>query len=54
MDILKLRTQLKMTQAQLAERLGTTVVTISRWENGHVKPSKMALKAVEAMVKRKD
>lgn len=34
MNIKKLRTQLKLTQVKFAELLGTTQITISKWENG--------------------
>ena len=34
MNIKKLRTQLKLTQVQFAELLGTTQMTVSTWENG--------------------
>lgn len=38
-----LRKSLHLTQHQLAERLGVTYVTISRWETGQVRPNRMAL-----------
>lgn len=46
-----LRTRLGLTQSQLAERLGVTHVTISRWENGQVKPNRLAQKALQALAK---
>jgi superfamily II DNA or RNA helicase/DNA-binding XRE family transcriptional regulator len=39
----ELREVLGLTQAQLAERLGVSFVTINRWERGHVRPSDLAL-----------
>lgn len=45
-----LRIQLGFTQVQLAELLGVTYVTISRWENGKVRPNRLALRAVSALV----
>ena len=38
-DVFKLRISRHETQAQFAQAVGTTVTTISRWENGHGKPS---------------
>ena len=38
-DVFKLRISRHETQAQFANAVGTTVTTISRWENGHGKPS---------------
>jgi len=34
MSIKKLRTDLKLTQVQFAEKIGTSQMTIHRWENG--------------------
>lgn len=45
-----LRTDLGLTQAELAERLGVTYVTISRWENGQARPNRLAIKAMTAFV----
>lgn len=33
------RDELQLTQAELAEKLGVSVVTVNRWENGKRKPS---------------
>ena len=33
------RINLGLTHKQLAEKMDTTVTTISKWENGHVEPS---------------
>ncbi|MGD0557002.1 MAG: tetratricopeptide repeat protein [Streptosporangiaceae bacterium] len=35
MDVREVRTRLGLSQAQFAERLGVSYVTVSRWENGH-------------------
>lgn len=43
-DIIKLRMSLKMTQSQFANALGTTIVSISRWENDKQKPSRAYVK----------
>ena len=41
--LLIIRARLKLNQAQLAEILGVSLVTINRWENKQSKPSKVAL-----------
>lgn len=38
----RLRARLGETQAQLAERLGTTQQTVSEWERGARRPRRMA------------
>ena len=35
-----------LTQEDLAHTLGVTFSTVSRWENGHVRPSGLAWKAL--------
>src|SRR5262245_44963229 len=35
-----------LTQKHLAHALGVTFSTVSRWENGHVRPSSLAWKAL--------
>ena len=37
-----LRKMLGLTQERLAQTLGVTFSTVSRWENGHVTPSRLA------------
>lgn len=44
-----LRRQLSLTQSQLAERLGVTFVTVSRWETGQARPNRLALKALASL-----
>ena len=46
-DIIEMRKRLGWTQAQLAERIGTTQATICRYEKGAVKISRMALLSLE-------
>lgn len=47
----KLRQRLGLTQQELARRLGVARVSVTRWENGTRKPSKvieLAIRSVEA------
>ena len=55
-DTKAIRTALGLSQTSWAQRIGTTVVTISRWENGHTNPApylytKILAAACEAGVK---
>lgn len=45
-----LRHNLNLSQASFAAKLGVSVRTVNRWENGHAYPSKMALKLLEDMM----
>jgi DNA-binding transcriptional regulator YiaG len=38
-----------VTQEGLAQLLNVTFSTVSRWENGHVKPSKLAWNALQRL-----
>lgn len=50
-DLIKeLRSLLGLTQEQLAARLGVTFPTINRWENRRAKPSRIALKIIQAEI----
>jgi DNA-binding XRE family transcriptional regulator len=40
------RHKAKLTQAELAEKIGTSQATIARWERGSVMPSTKSLKRV--------
>lgn len=39
------RTELKLSQEDLARELGVSFATINRWENGSYNPSRLAKKA---------
>ena len=43
------RRRVGLTQEGLARALSLSFSTVSRWENGHVKPSKLAWKALEQL-----
>ncbi|MGB7324037.1 MAG: helix-turn-helix transcriptional regulator [Rubripirellula sp.] len=45
-----LRDQLGLSQEKFAARLGVTFSSVNRWENGHRKPSPLAMKQVEAIL----
>ncbi len=49
-DLKDLRKRRGWSQEELARRLGVSFATVSRWENGHQAPSKMA----QAMIDRID
>ena len=38
-----IRRQLALSQEDLARQLGVSFATVNRWENGHSRPSKLAL-----------
>ena len=46
------RRRIGLTQEGLAQALSVTFSTVSRWENGHVRPSKLAWKAIEDLAKK--
>ena len=48
------RSQLKLSQEELAHELGVSVATINRWENGNYQPSRLAKKAFEDYCKEND
>ena len=51
-DVLALRQQLKMTQEQFAREIGVTVSSVNRWERGVIQPSRLARRAIEALMQR--
>ncbi|MEH1970762.1 helix-turn-helix domain-containing protein [Nostoc sp.] len=48
--ILKLRMVTGLTQEEFATSLGVTYSTVNRWENGHTKPSRLAMHRIEEML----
>ena len=51
MDIKAIREKLGLTQEEIAHKLGVSWGTIARWEAGKSKPSKLARKAIENLLK---
>ena len=49
--ILQLRKTLGLTQEKLAQKLGVSFPTINRWENGRSKPSQLAMKQIEDLLR---
>jgi DNA-binding transcriptional regulator YiaG len=47
----ELRERTSLTQEKFAARLGVTFPTINRWENGRAKPSPLALKQIEDLLR---
>lgn len=45
------RTELKLSQEDLAHKLGVSFATINRWENGSYNPSRLAKKAFDDFCK---
>jgi len=45
-----LRDQLGLSQERFAAKLGVTFSSVNRWENGHRKPSPLAMKQIESIL----
>ncbi len=54
MDIKTIREKFNLTQEQLAHKLGVSWATVARWERGKGKPSPLAQKALEELLKGGD
>ena len=52
-SIRRLRKKLGLTQEALARRLDVSTVTVNRWERGHAEPSKLGMKALDALAKNR-
>lgn len=48
--ILKLRAKLNISQEELAELLGVSIVSVNRWENGHFAPTKLVKERVNQLL----
>jgi putative transcriptional regulator len=47
----ELRNRTGLTQEKFAAKLGVTFPTINRWENGRAKPSPLAMKQIENLLR---
>ncbi len=47
----RLRERTGLTQEKFAAKLGVTFPTINRWENGRAKPSPLALRQIEKLLR---
>ena len=47
------RTELKLSQEDLARELGVSFATINRWENGSYNPSRLAKKAFQEFCEKR-
>lgn len=52
--VIQIRSQLRISQKELAEKLMVSVATVNRWENGHTIPNKMTLFVIEDFCKSKN
>lgn len=50
-EIYNIRKSMAVTQEKFAQMLGTTVVSVSRWESGKVKPSRLYIKEIQELRK---
>ena len=49
--IRNLREKTGLTQEKFATKLGVTLLTINRWENGRARPSPLAMQRVEELLR---
>jgi len=49
--IRNLREKTGLTQERFATKLGVTLLTINRWENGRARPSPLAMQKVEELLR---
>jgi putative transcriptional regulator len=49
--IRNLREKTGLTQEKFATKLGVTLLTVNRWENGRTKPSPLAMQKVEELLR---
>jgi len=51
-DIKTIRLELGFTQEDLARKLGVTLSTVSKWEQGLFSPSRLAREKIEKLIKK--
>ncbi|MFQ3675689.1 MAG: helix-turn-helix transcriptional regulator [Endomicrobiia bacterium] len=47
-----IRNKLRLTQEQLAQKIGVSFSTINEWKNNKRKPSPLAIKQIEILIKK--
>lgn len=50
--IKQIREALGLTQEDFAREIGATGITVSRWERGKARPSRMAVRNIEMLARR--
>lgn len=50
--IKRIRSELLLTQTELAAKLGVAFATVNRWENGHSEPSMRIKRKIREICKR--
>ena len=53
-QIRALRIKLALTQKKFADRIGVSLNSLNKWENGHVTPSYLAMDSLEQVAKSID
>ena len=51
-NVRELRERLGISQEEMEKRVGVSMMTISRWERGQVKPSRLAVEKLEGLARR--
>ena len=54
LNIRTMRNKLKITQQELAYRLGVSMSTVANWEAGRSNPSSLALRQINALLGKRD
>lgn len=49
-EIKKLRNKMGLTQQDFGVLVGVGPATVNRWEMGHAKPSRMAVKSIQTII----
>ena len=52
-DIKAIRKTLKLSQEELAEKLGVHEMTVSRWERKTAKPSMLAIRQINRLMRKR-
>ena len=50
----RIRTYLKLSQAEFAKQLNISFATVNRWENGHAVPNRLAQASLYAFSKERN